>query len=65
MGKKPLQNPSNRRQERARELSEIQIEMEEVKITKSQLALEHAAQSKTTLSFLQEEEYLHMKSRSL
>ena len=39
--------------------------MEEVEITKSQLALEHFAQYKTTLSFRQEEEYLRLKSRSL
>ena len=49
--KKPLQNPTFFRQERVQELSDIQLGMEEVEITKPHLALEQATQTTTTLSF--------------
>ena len=39
--------------------------MEDCLISKSHLVLEHFAQSKTSLSFRQEEDYLRLKSRSL
>ena len=53
------------RQEKVQELAEIQLGMEEIEITKAQLILEQSAQTKTFHYFLQEEEYLRLKSRNL
>ena len=60
--KKPLNIPTISRKERVLELSEVQLGMEEREITKSQLALEQFALTKTTQSFHQEEEYVRLKS---
>ena len=63
--KKSLTTPMDSRQEKVQALAEIQLGMEEIEITKAQLVLEQPAQLKTFHSFLREEEYLHLKSRSL
>ena len=60
-----MNSPSTTRQARVPELSTIQLGMEDKEITNSQLALEKAAQFKTTQSFRQEEEFLRLKSRNL
>ena len=63
--KTPLTTPMSSRKESVHVLAKIQLGMEESEISKSHLENEQSAQINTFLSFLQEEEHLHIKSRSL
>ena len=63
--KKSLTTPMSNRQEKVQALAEIQLGMEETKITKAQLVLEQFAQLKTFHYFYQEEDHLRLKSHSL
>ena len=53
------------RQETVHALAAIQLSMEESEITKPQLDREQSAQINSFLYFCKEEEYMHIKSRSL
>ena len=63
--KKPLSTPYSSRKETVKVLANIQFSMEESEITKPLLIREKFAQANYFLSFRQEEEFLHLKSRSL
>ena len=53
--------PMSSKQENVQALAEIQLVMEETKITKSHMDIEQYAQLNSFLSFCQEEEYLCLK----
>ena len=56
--KTPQNTPTSIRHERVAKLSTIQLGMEDIEITKSQLSLEQSTQFRTSQSFSKKEEHL-------
>eukprot|EP00253_Pinus_taeda_P033119 PITA_33119 len=63
--KKPIKTPISQRKEAVIQLEEMQFELEEKDIYPMDLDQEKSAQRNTYSSFRSEEEYWHLKSRSL